>query len=115
MTDLAEFLLARIAEGEAKARTEGPTQPHEQSCGWRLQEGPGFSDDGCTCGLPDRVLAECEAKRRIVEEHCGGTWPHPSDPCDAHNADFETVPCDTLRYLALPYTEHEDFCSEWQV
>lgn len=64
---------------------------------------------------PARVLAECEAKRRIVEEHgakgelhrycqtCGGT-DYPVD-----------WPCDTLRLLALPYASHPDYDPAWQL
>lgn len=58
---------------------------------------------------PARVLAECEAKRRIVALH------GEVDPCDAHDgATFETVDCETLQVLALPYADHPDYRQEWK-
>lgn len=80
MTDTATlcgFLLARIAEDEARART-------------------------------GRDMRECEAKRQIVKEHGSGF-----DPCDAHDADFRSVPCDTLLYLAVVYRDHRNYREEW--
>lgn len=53
---------------------------------------------------PARVLAECEAKRRIVGYH---SVPDPHD----HG---EGCPgCDTMRALALPYADHPDYRAEW--
>ena len=61
---------------------------------------------------PARVLREVEAKRRVVDEH-GGRPPYHIDPCDAHDANFETIPCDTLLALASVYAEHPDFDPDW--
>lgn len=81
---LTDFLLARIAEDETEANVmlrqyrEGGDVASRR---WR------------------RVLAECEAKRRIVEEHreqAGGGC----DVCSRHE-----YPCATLRALALPYAD----------
>ncbi len=57
---------------------------------------------------PARVLADVAAKRRIMDLHAIG-----HDPCDAHDASFESIPCDTMRLLALPYAEHESYRPEW--
>lgn len=90
MIALADFLLARIAEDEAVAEATSPfdddddiaaeewhereelwdAQPHSARCGWR--RGEGLSSD-CTCGYPAHVLAECEAKRRIIALY--EDWP----------------------------------------
>jgi hypothetical protein len=48
---------------------------------------------------PARVLAECEAKRRIVEMH-------------AYQEEHFTP--DELRALALPYADHPDYREEWR-
>lgn len=56
---------------------------------------------------PARVLTEIDAKRRIMAEHL------PIDPCDAHDASCETVACDTLRLLALPYADRPGYRKEW--
>lgn len=85
--DLTEFLLARIAEDQRWAEDYYPPPPM-----W----------------ISGRLLAECEAKRRIVELH-GSV-----DPCDAHDASFRTVPCDTIRALALPYADHPDYDPTWR-
>ncbi len=57
---------------------------------------------------PSRVLAECEAKRRIVDE----CTPWVSEPSDDYGA--QTVSEMTLRFLALPYADHPDYRQEWR-
>lgn len=139
MSDLTEFLLARIAEDETDAR-ERPSQApiHTSGCyyyhhtldaGWYCD----CDDDGA---LSRRLLAECDAKRRIVELHehpegsCwemhrgvygpgwpsgsyaieGQSWAHPSlEPPEVHPG-----PCETLQLLALPYADHPDYRPEWR-
>ena len=93
--DLAAFLLARIEEDEDCSR-------------YRIGIGDRHGLWQCE---PERILAECEAKRRIIEEHASTTR---SDPCDAHNANYETIPCDNLLYLAAVYADHPDYREEWR-
>lgn len=105
---ITEFLLARIAEDEA----------------WVIR-----SD--CECGegwprlpsCPDRVLAECEAKRGILAEHPitdkvvgygGGKHLFGCETC--HDWDGVTEGhgyCPTLRYLAAPHSDHPDYDAGW--
>lgn len=122
-TDLIEFLRARIAEDEAVARG---AFGDDLGGGWRARDDSGYLDDldgaQITDGLqpdeaqhiahwdPARVLAECEAKKRLLEQFrlrgdsvratvrptTGGVWD------------------DLLRLLALPYAEHEDYREEWR-
>lgn len=62
---ITEFILARVAEKEDAARNPDVAyQPHLGACSYDLIE---FGMDECVCRLPARVLAECEAKREIVE------------------------------------------------
>ncbi len=84
---------------------------------------------------PARVLADVEAKRRIVALHepKTSTWPkahgmepyvertctecgtgrqEPGDPADFWPTDW---PCPTLRMLALPFADHPQFRAEWRV
>jgi hypothetical protein len=67
---------------------------------------------------PRRVLAECEAKRRIVELAQGSVteiaWTaigcsETTDPGDTE------APEKILRALALPYAEHPDYREGWKV
>jgi Family of unknown function (DUF6221) len=78
---LTEFLLARIAEDEAAVA--------------HIRKDPGY-----WYALPwDRLLAECEAKRRIVRE-----W-----------GQFETYNGEGLmQVLALPYADHPDYLPDWK-
>lgn len=112
MTDLADFLLARIAEDEAAA---------EQAVIIRTKNGLAWTapppEHGALIISGHRLLAECEAKRRIVETHpiypdgdqhdCPGEWPGYQDA--------PNEPCPTLRLLALPYADHSDYRAEWKV
>jgi hypothetical protein len=127
VTDLGEFLLARIAEDEAAARTaSGDGGRNWQSVsdgyeefGWTV--GPGRTEgagvyryvvtDQAQAGHlarwdPARVLAECDAKRRIVvscQEMQTAVVPTA--------AYLATV---TLRNLALPYADHQSYREEWR-
>lgn len=96
---LTEFLLLRIAEDEAEPW-------HMNDC--RLLTGDTW---GCDCAGSARVLAECEAKRAIVERFTHGPHGGPMEPgwcwmCDAGEA--------TWRDLALPYADHPDYDEAWK-
>jgi len=116
VSDLVEFLLARIAEDEAAARENVEYEENVgETAGWLA---------------PSRVLAECEAKRRIVEQ-CRPHWVvvfRQSDILLADAFDQTKVPTyassgpiwphsaaeATLRALALPYAGHRDYDEDLQ-
>lgn len=100
MTALTEFLLARITEDEQAAGEmvenehlwSNCGEPHNHAImifklGWRMD--------------PARVLAECEAKRRIVAE----VFPI--------TADYD--PLYVQKVLARVYADHPDFDPAWAV
>jgi len=98
-TTLTDWLLARIAEDEADAQ--------------RIPTEDGYAHH-TNCWDKDRVLAECEAKRRIVALH-EVRDPQAARPvCDQDrlmgDADY---PCLTLRALAAVYADHEGYREEW--
>jgi len=96
MSDLVEFLLQRIEEDEAGGLLPSAWWPHE------------------------RVLAECAARRRIIEwvqddeleaapDLAMGHW-------EGHGSDerwVRDVPHELLRFLAAPFSGHPDFRPEW--
>lgn len=113
MADLVQFLLDQIDLDEVDANED-----HYLGCDY---PGP------CTCaGLrpysrqtPERVLAECAAKRRLAELHSDdeelGAHECP-ESVRRHPADRGTgfeLPCLTLRLLAAPYVGHPDFDPDW--
>ena len=104
-----EFLLARIAEDRAAYQGLSAEQP----------------------GRWDRLIADCDAKRQIVEMHlpytdsvynyttCGTCGPGIESwemAEDLHgNADaWWSYPCPTLRLLALVYVDHPDYREVWK-
>jgi hypothetical protein len=111
MTTLAEFLLARIAEDETEA-----TRLAEYACpvcGSNQVHGcPGLMGEARHYSDPRRVLAECEAKRRIVERASfiesfhdqSGSFTIADLEYDEH----------ILPLLALPYADHPNFREEWR-
>jgi len=110
---LTEFLLARISEREMLARD----MQHMAAIGHPLLELRGGGTLIRELVDPARVLAECEAKRRIVERHGGTNWgAAPGDPypmmCD--ECQDALWPCPTLRPLALPYADHPDYDESWR-
>jgi len=143
MSDLTEFLLARVAEDEA-AFTLPEWTP---DCGgdWCLSADGFFANywpDNTVCASAyrgdvevatsgivslgsraecqvfaerwvrdhSRVLAECEAKRRIVEECADLAYS-----AGVFSTAEEDLAVTILRMLAQPYAPHEQFREEWRV
>lgn len=128
---LADFLLARIAEDEevALAATRGPWSVNSPNCAEAIVSGDGatevvaggrwggeasvFESDGDAAHIarhdPARVLAECEAKRRIVECH-SLTQLESGKTILGYRTALE----DAIRALALPYADHPDYRDEWK-
>ncbi|QGZ53355.1 hypothetical protein GPZ77_34560 (plasmid) [Streptomyces sp. QHH-9511] len=67
---------------------------------------------------PSRVLAEVDAKRRIVDLHQesleSGYSTDFCRECDFGGVSQSYYPCATLRLLALPYADHSDYRDEWR-
>lgn len=98
---ITEFLEARIAEDEAAANAYAKVPP--------LQV---FNGSTWVGGYdPARVLAECAAKRCIVNVYCAMAANHPADGSIGwYQVDaYETV----LRTLAGVYAGHPDYQEEW--
>jgi hypothetical protein len=109
VNELAEFLLARIDEENSlayaahqDAQTRGPITDD-------LSAGPG---DHRVAHMfrwsPARVLADCEAKRRIVEDYLAQLNSHQSGWDARAPRDY------SLRALSLPYADHVDYRDEWR-
>jgi hypothetical protein len=135
---LAEFLLARIAEDEADAKLARghryiTGQKEERSGIWVHDGSISYEDDPFEDVVewvydegwahiarhdPARVLAECEAKRRIVD-----TAERMVADADDHDADMSTKErwfagtCarSILRALARPYKGHPDYKPGWLI
>jgi len=97
VSDLVDFLLARIAEDEAVARKASVGSPQwHQTAGDRIAPHVARWD-------PARVLAECEAKRRVVERETRSQTPI------TYRRQF------VLRDLASVYADHPDYDPAWRV
>jgi Family of unknown function (DUF6221) len=125
--DLAAWLLEQIAEDERVARAAEPEHPRL----WDRFSGEGF-DEHIVRWQPRRVLAECDAKRRIIALHRPTqpaypgdelTYPNaanlcqrcgPGDNWQAEQEPFGEMPCDHLRLLALPYVDRPGYREEWR-
>lgn len=104
MADLAEFLLARVAEDEASNR-RGP-EP-EAWC----DRGEGVHYDYA------RVLAECEAKRRIVQAWQEAALLIRATADEANRSDirFARIGLETaMEALAQVYADHPEFDEAWR-
>lgn len=79
---------------------------------------PHYDDDGPCAHIaewdPQRVLAEVEAKRRIVDlhegEHACSTYDRDGN---IDNCTWVIGYCSTLRLLALPYADRAGYRKEW--
>lgn len=137
MSDLTDFLLARIAEDEAVAREAipGTYSPNADDDGsWQMIEvdhegiwpeplSKPTSEWGHLASEPwavhverhdpARVLAECEVKRRIVEraQRASQAFAQSINPTTSGVAMTLDL---VLADLALPYADHEDYRQEWR-
>jgi hypothetical protein len=117
--DLATWLPEQIAEDELLARDGQSACAHLDLChdgGSDYFEAFGF-DKG-----PERVLAECDAKRRIVERHrhfdfayvgdTGGMSEYATQPtCDYCHQPW---PCPDLRDAGASYVGRPGYRDEWR-
>lgn len=102
--DLVEFLRACLDDEHRDA--EGKHDQYACDLSALLT----FGD--CSCGYPDKVRAEVDAARRIVELHkrfegfvdCSSCGDVPQVP----------YPCKTLRLLALPRANQPGYQEEWR-
>lgn len=112
---LADFLLARIAEEEEAALDAQNGSDFGDSRTFYSHYGDGRDDWGVHYFNvpPVRVLAECEAKRRVIL-----IW----EACQSREGLIEkmvlpsvsTALEEALGALALPYAEHADYRDEWR-
>ncbi len=107
MSDLADFILARIAE-------------EERACQSRLYGRVAAAAEELVS--PGRLMLHCAARRKVVKLH----EIHIVDDglnamIDGESGSGRAGPnerdylCPTLRLLALPYFDHPDFQPQWQV
>jgi hypothetical protein len=102
VTDIVEFLRARLDEDEAAAAEPLDDWPSGLAA---TQLANRFD--------PARVLREVEAKRRIVEIHTDShECTSAEDNCVWISGEGDH--CETLRLLALPYCDHSDYQPEWK-
>lgn len=122
MNDLVEFLNARYHEELAEAGKLPEADDHAVDQ-WVIKfEETGDWDSYSYLRISKaRVLAEVEAKRKLLDEHqdvndgsCGtcvdGRWGYPTHG----GSSPQQWPCTTVRILALPYAEHPDHREEWR-
>jgi Family of unknown function (DUF6221) len=117
-TDLTEFLLARIAEDEARALGSPHLHRHQVTGGGEssladdVHTGPRGAgaprlEYAHTYG-PARVLAECEAKRLVIqavdsmEARIAQEWGESDDDPDP------------IMVMAAVYADHPDYHAEWR-
>lgn len=126
MTTLTEFLLARIAEDEAVARS-ATVGPWTQDGSYVRGDGDSlFGTDYYSASAdhepdaahitrhdPARVLAECEAHRRIVEraQRASQAFDQIINPTTSGVAMTMDL---VLADLASIYADHEDFDESWR-
>jgi hypothetical protein len=110
VNELADFLLARIAEDSSLALA---AHRDAQVRAPITDDLPGRPDEDHRIAhmyrwSPDRVLAECAAKRWLVEDYLSQLNSHQS------GWDARTPKDYPLRAIALPYADHPDYRESWR-
>jgi hypothetical protein len=108
--DLTDFLLARIGEEDALALAAQHDAQTLRPITDDLTGSP--SEDHRIAHMylwsPERVLAECAAKRLIVEDYLAQLNSHRSGWDARAPKDYP------LRAIALPYADHPAYRQEWR-
>jgi hypothetical protein len=121
---LTDFLLARFAEDEAAVRAiengfDSDPRAREHQCAedrgleW-INPSIEWSDSYRLTIPSARILAECEAKRRIVEdwqERHGLTAQYRTTEAEQRELGALTAMC----RVASVYADHPDYREEWRV
>ena len=131
MTDLVDFLRARLEDEEQAARAAmwagderwSSYEFQHASDTWNVDDS---YDEGVALVRahaadsqavarhialhdPVRVLADLAAKRAVIDLHVAEDGQHP----DFCGHDRHELPCPTLRLLASVYADHPDYRKEW--
>lgn len=134
MNDLVAWLRARLDEDERVAQAaasdpafgyggrwaasdHGDVVPAESHGNDWVAVGPWGGDLGdvgrhMAHHDPARVLADLDAKRRLLELHPYAGLLSAPESCES--CAVIPGPCPTLRLLALPYAPHPDYREEWK-
>jgi hypothetical protein len=127
--DLPDYDVVLNSEGEMSARGDGwVTRGDCPICGAYMFDGTeavteeAWWDHAEATHQRSHVLAECDAKLRIVELHepWSGGYECPTCAEGAGQDHGEIVvehmhsPCPTLRFLALPYADRPGYREEWR-
>lgn len=111
--DLTDFLLARVSEEEAVAQEVLRDRRRGIEQGARYEDpdtNPLMAwEDGpkpFAAMSAERVLADCKAKRRLVQ-----LWAQSDD---MYGGDAGAFMDDALRAFVQPYADREDFRQEWR-
>ncbi len=114
MQTLSDFLLQRIAEDEAAAHTESARIDARYASvrGASLA----FTDWDLGPGNPARVLAECKAKRQIVEEYAARNDDVDlmMGPDSLRQREWSGLRL-AVRTLAAIHADHPEFEEAWRV
>lgn len=118
---LSDFILARLAEDEAEAHDAIRERDRVgfKDCGpdMQLQSWPDVGVPAVLVGA-ERVLADVEAKRRIVEREAARLHQDWRRRIDEHRQTFDEwfqKPYGmTLRDLGSVYADHPDYRDEWR-
>lgn len=120
MTDLRDFIAARLEEDRALAQAAIDDIYGEDDCFFDTSNA--HICDHYLHHQPSRVLREVAAKRRVMERHClydgiGSKYTDYCEGCpsgdDSGYPEVELNDCPELRDLAAPYSDHPDFDPNW--
>jgi hypothetical protein len=117
VTSLVEFLLARIAEDEEVARAASVRRYDFMTFADHIlsveRDSTDAMDEHVARWDPARVIAECDARRRIVESARHTLFDDPLRRTDFWRGARDVADAD-LRFLALPYADHPDYDPAWR-
>jgi len=125
MDDLVQFLRARLDEDERIAQGHQQWSPswHQDDCVNEIRDDENAGTVATVYRLgdrthiarhdPARVLAEVDAKRRIVDSYERATENRHAHLGDLASAGAFLALHGAVKSLALPYADHPDYRPEW--
>ncbi len=123
---LTDFLLQRISEDEAAVKTMYRVRNASQalevvqradtvSVGAEEMTHAEFLDRFCEPAPDTRLLAECEAKRRIVNALAADTTGQPArGGTSPEEVGARWAKTEVCKALAAVYADHPDYRAEWR-
>ncbi len=112
IVDLVPWLRAQLDEVEGVARQA--LDRRDEAWWWDKPDPDSAAEHLIALFRPERVLAEVEAKRRLLDEYDAALNRGRNHPGDLANAGALLTVIRVLKLIALPHADRSGYREEWR-